>query len=152
MKIALLSGALKNAGDFLIVERSKKLLQKFYPDCVIEEYCRAVNLEPVLDRLNENDIAVCAGGPGYYNDYYPKQMPLVADLSRIKIPIFLMGMGWNGIDTFPDTIYKYSLGEGMQQFLQRAHADTGLLGCSQYKQFSADGKSNKLSKEQLLQG
>lgn len=129
MKIALLSGALKNAGDFLIVERSKKLLMKMYPDCVIEEYTRSTGLEPNLDRFNENDVAVCAGGPGYLKDYYPKQMPLMSDLSDIKIPIFLMGMGWSGTDTMQDTVYSYLLGEGMKKFLDRVQSDTGLLGC-----------------------
>ena len=37
MNIALLSGADKNAGDFLIVHRAKKLIEQEIPDCVLHE-------------------------------------------------------------------------------------------------------------------
>ena len=34
-RFSLLSGAYINAGDFLIVDRTKKLLRYVYPDCEI---------------------------------------------------------------------------------------------------------------------
>ena len=40
MNIALLSGADKNAGDFLIVHRAKKLIEQEIPDCVLHEFKR----------------------------------------------------------------------------------------------------------------
>ena len=42
MKIALLHGAVINAGDFLIRDRLKELLLYFFKDAVIEEYLRNV--------------------------------------------------------------------------------------------------------------
>lgn len=35
MKFVLMSGAIKNAGDFLIAERSKQLLHQVYPSAEI---------------------------------------------------------------------------------------------------------------------
>lgn len=40
MKFSLLSGAYKNAGDFLIENRTKQLLNYVYPNCEINTYFR----------------------------------------------------------------------------------------------------------------
>ena len=63
MKIALLHGAVINAGDFLIRDRLKELLLYFFKDAVIEEYLRNVLLEEYLDSINSCDVVVIWGGP-----------------------------------------------------------------------------------------
>ena len=63
MKIALLHGAVINAGDFLIRDRLKELLLYFFKDAVIEEYLRNVLLEEYLDSINSCDVVVIGGGP-----------------------------------------------------------------------------------------
>lgn len=129
LKIAVMSGAIMNAGDYLIVESAKKLLKHVYPNCEIKEFLRNASIERYLTQINECDVLVFAGGPGFHNEFYPKGMPLVEDLTRITIPFFIMGMGWFGADTRPETVYTYYMGEAMQRFLQRAISDTKMLGC-----------------------
>ncbi len=58
MKIALLHGAVINAGDFLIRDRLKELLSYFYKDAAIDEYLRNVSLEEHLDSINSCDVVV----------------------------------------------------------------------------------------------
>lgn len=62
-KFSLLSGAFVNAGDFLIVDRTRKLLEKVYPNCVITEYKRNEKLDEYLDEINKTDALIIAGGP-----------------------------------------------------------------------------------------
>ena len=68
LKIALLVGKIKNAGDYLIAERTKQLLKSVYPECEVNEYIRvyrfhrgiASNVESyqiVLKYLEDNQIA-----------------------------------------------------------------------------------------------
>ncbi len=97
MKIALLSGADKNAGDFLIVQRAVELLASCIEGCVIEIYRRNEALDPFLDEINKCDCIVLAGGPGYVEDIYPGRFPLVDDLNRLIPPIFALGMGGYGL-------------------------------------------------------
>lgn len=129
MKIALLSGAVKNAGDFLIVDRAKKLLKSVYPDCEITEYNRLLSLQNKLEEINSHDILIFGGGPGYIEGLYPKHMPLVSNLADIKIPIFSMGMGWFGYDGEISTIYNYQLTGPTLELFKRIENDTKFLGC-----------------------
>jgi hypothetical protein len=85
MKIAVLHGAIINAGDFLIKNRAISLLKYFYPDSEIVEYYRNQSLEEKLPEINACDILVFAGGPGYCNGFYPRMAPVTDDLNKIKI-------------------------------------------------------------------
>ena len=104
MKIALFSGAVKNAGDFLITERTESLLRAFIPDASITRYIRNTAQDAHLEDINSNDIAVFAGGPGFVYDIYPSRMPLVKDLADITIPIREIGMGCYSHDGTVDAI------------------------------------------------
>ena len=84
MKIAVLHGAIINAGDFLIKNRAISLLKYFYPDSEIVEYYRNQSLEEKLPEINACDILVFAGGPGYCNGFYPRMAPVTDDLNKIK--------------------------------------------------------------------
>ena len=94
MKIAVLHGAIINAGDFLIKNRAIALLKYFYPDSEIVEYYRNQSLEEKIPEINTCDILIFAGGPGYCNGFYPRMAPITDDLNKIKIPVMLLGMGW----------------------------------------------------------
>lgn len=93
MKIALLSGALKNAGDFLITDRAISLLQHCIPNADITVFSRKNLLDNEIDTINSNDVLVFAGGPGYIARIYPDAMPFISDLDFIKIPMRSLGMG-----------------------------------------------------------
>ncbi len=69
MKIAVLHGAIINAGDFLIKNRAISLLKYFYPDSEIVEYYRNQSLEEKLPEINACDILVFAGGPDIVMDF-----------------------------------------------------------------------------------
>lgn len=129
MKISLLTGAYKNAGDFLIVKRCKELLNYVYPICEIKEYKRCIKLDDKIDEINESDILVIAGGPAYVQNLYPDVMPLMDRLDDIKIPLFAMAMGWKGADGETQTIYGYNFSEKTKSLLDRIKKDGFLMGC-----------------------
>lgn len=97
MKIAVLHGAIINAGDFLIKNRAISLLKYFYPDSEIVEYYRNQSLEEKLPEINACDILVFAGGPGYCNGFYPRMAPVTDDLNKIKSQ--LCSLAWDGGNT-----------------------------------------------------
>jgi hypothetical protein len=131
MKIALLHGAVLNAGDFLIRERTKALLMHFYPDCVITDYCRNYELDDKIDEINQNDIMIFAGGP-CYNAAFGLTTPIVKSYEKIKIPIMIIGSGWWGSSTHPDVIYNFKFDEQMHSFLSRVESDSKILGCRDF--------------------
>ena len=129
MKISLLSGAYKNAGDFLIVDRCKKLLKNEFPDASITEYKRNIPLDKYVSDINDTDVLVFAGGPAYVEYLYPEIMPLVKDLDEIKIPFFAMAMGWRGHNGLPKTIYTQQFSDRTWKLMKRFERDGFSIGC-----------------------
>ncbi len=133
MKISLLSGAYKNSGDFLIVKRCKELLKYVYPGSEIIEYERKKPLEERIEEIKSSDVLVMAGGPAYVENMYPGIMPLTRNLDDIQVPVFAMAMGWKGLDSFPGTVYNYSLSAETIQLLKRILLGGGYkLGCREW--------------------
>ena len=129
MKFVILSGAYKNAGDFLIVDRSIQLLRHVYPDCSVQIYERRFSLEENLDEINQSDALILAGGPVYSPSIYPNEIPLTADLSRIQIPIYTLGLGWFGGDSTDQLLYRqYIFTPRTRELLSRLEQD-GPLTC-----------------------
>lgn len=130
MKVILMSGALKNAGDFLITKRSEALLrdydQKLEISVLIRNY--AFNGEQI-NEINKSDLILVAGGPYYVRDLSPRVLPFTQDLNNIIPRIGVIGGGWyeNSCENFVMNHYKFS--EKTIQFLQRVEKDTGYLGC-----------------------
>lgn len=126
MRIALLSGADKNAGDFLIVNRAKLLIEHFYPGCEIVEFKRNKSLAPVIDQANTCDAVVFAGGPGYLPNMYPEKFPLVSNLAEIRPPMFALGMGsWAPTPNVGSIAFT----KKSRVLLERLEADGFGLGC-----------------------
>lgn len=133
MKIALMSGAVKNAGDYLITERTQKLLKHFYPDAEIRVFIRNYPLnEEKIAEINAADAMVIGGGPCYKWDLYPQSLPLVPDLSVLKPKMFLVGSGWYGNTTRSDEVFGYRFSDSSRILLDRIVRDTGILGCRDY--------------------
>lgn len=145
MKIGILSGAVKNAGDFLIVERSKKMLQMVYPDSEFITFNRLINLENRIKELNSCDILVLAGGPVYLEQTYPQAVPLVRELNNIKSPIITLGCGWYGKNDLRETIYdKYKFEEKTNIFFKKL-SENSPLSCRDwltYKVLKSNGYRN----------
>ncbi len=93
MKVILLDGAVLNAGDFLIVERTKKILEHLIPNVKVEKLFRNVNLDDKLDLLNSADFIVYGGGPVYTPNEYPEGTPFVSNLSDVKTRCIILGGG-----------------------------------------------------------
>lgn len=64
MEIGLLSGAYKNAGDFLIEKRAQEILQNFIPGINIHHFLRN-EISDNIKHLNKMDALVFTGGPIY---------------------------------------------------------------------------------------
>ena len=134
MKIALLSGAVKNAGDYLITRRTKDLLKTVIPDSEIKVMVRNMPFHGSrLEKLNEAELALIGGGPVYRWNLYPDRMPLAGDaLSMVKPRLAILGGGWYGSNCDIEEVWKYKFSETTKKLLQRAVRDTGKLGCRDY--------------------
>lgn len=130
MKFFILSGALKNAGDFLIVERTKRLLQRVYPDseCIIFDRKKIMTKED-LDIANRCDAVIYAGGPSVRNNLYPKKVPLTPELKNITTKIVGVGMGWSGAQGDWELAKGYELDENTRELFKRIEKDAGYVSC-----------------------
>ncbi len=92
--VLYMTGAVVNAGDFLIEKRSKALLKRFIPDIELTTEIRVnKNYSDRVDYLNSFDAILFPGGPIYQLSIYPAAIPFVNDLSQIKKPVFFIGGG-----------------------------------------------------------
>lgn len=132
IKIALFQGAFNNAGDYLIVDRTKKLIRHFYPDCEFAEFYRNESLEPHKEEINKSDIGIFAGGPSYFAEFYPDLAPFVSNLREIKIPLMFIGAGWFGDDIYPKLVYTDKFKYPQKKLLTRAINDSKILGCRDF--------------------
>lgn len=126
MDIALLSGADKNAGDFLITKRAKSLLRFVHPEANVAQYKRNESLDAFVDEINKYDYLVFAGGPGYLSHAYPEKFPLVDNLDLLKPKFFALGMGGY---TRGSSISGYVFSENTRKLLDRFEKDELGLGC-----------------------
>ncbi|MFZ6050876.1 polysaccharide pyruvyl transferase family protein [Halocola ammonii] len=90
---AVLHGAKKNVGDFLIRDRSEKLIRHVRPDRELKAFPSWKPLDEHLETINEAEAIIVMGGPGVSQSSYPEVYPFVDNLDRIKPPIYLMGVG-----------------------------------------------------------
>lgn len=114
-----MSGAYKNAGDFLINHRCRQLIHSVIPDAEICEFKNNQLLDDSIHEINRNDIIILGGGPGYVRNLYPNILSLTTRLSDIKIPIFPMALGWIGSDVNSDTLYQFKFGEGTRNLFSK---------------------------------
>ncbi len=91
----LLSGAKKNAGDFLIFNRAKSLLEEHLNDdfTVIKRWEK---LDDKLDLVNSSRGIIICGGPGYRRNFYRATYPLTDPLEKLEVPVIPFGLGWSG--------------------------------------------------------
>lgn len=127
MNIGVLSGARKNAGDYLITERCEKLLCSVYDDAVFFEYPINEDLSKHVDEINANDLIVVPGGPVSTNEY-PNCVPIVQDLTMIKRPMIGIGLGWYGKNDTLKEIYSYKLSDETKRYLTKL-SKQGMLSC-----------------------
>jgi hypothetical protein len=106
MKIALMSGAYVNAGDFLIENRCRDLLKTNIPGAQVDVLKRNIAYDNQVEMLNSYDLIVFGGGPGFQKKIYPDKMPFVSDLKSIQTPIAILGWGWKGRNCVETSVYR----------------------------------------------
>jgi polysaccharide pyruvyl transferase WcaK-like protein len=92
-KICVLHGASSNAGDFLIYERGKKLLENFFDDNFDFTYkLRSERIDGDFDGL------IILGGPLISRKMHIQSKNIIDYLKKIEkdIPIFCIGLGISG--------------------------------------------------------
>jgi len=128
MKIALMGGAYKNSGDFLIEERSRALLSTILK-ADIKLFKRNIDYTEKINELNNYDCIVFAGGPLFQHEIYPSGIPFVKTLNDINIPVRILGGGWNGKNNTAGELYnRYDFSPEMRTFIQKC-SKHGSLGC-----------------------
>tara|TARA_R110002073_G_scaffold56835_15_gene144548 strand:- start:14997 stop:16025 length:1029 start_codon:yes stop_codon:yes gene_type:complete len=124
--IVLLSGQIKNIGDFLITDRAKKLFEEFVDkDIVVLD--RTKKLDGHIDTINKARFVVLCGGPAYAPDIYKGIYPLVDDLSLIKVPIIPFGLGWCGRPSGAPLSFAFN--DESKNFLIEAHKKIHSSSC-----------------------
>ena len=130
MKIALMSGAFVNAGDFLIEERCKSLLEANLTGVHIDIFKRNISYDNQLDTLNDYDMIVFGGGPGFQKNLYPDKMPFVSNLKKITTPLKIMGWGWKGSSPSNDEVYCHKpFSTAMRHFVHHISQQSAYIGC-----------------------
>lgn len=116
----LLTGAISNAGDFLIKEKSMELLKSFKPKRKIITFDRWKALtEEQVKIINNSRLLILCGGPAFQRDFYPGVYPLIKDLKEIKVPIVTFGLGWKGIPGKWEDTHKYYFTKKSYDLLNR---------------------------------
>ncbi|MDO6443710.1 polysaccharide pyruvyl transferase family protein [Marinobacter sp. 2_MG-2023] len=122
----LLTGSKNNAGDFLIKHRAKSLFASKRPDREIIDFNAWERFDQKrLEVINGAKALLLVGGPSLRYDMYPEIYRLTGDLSDIKVPVSLMGVGWKSVTGRWKDTYSYSFSENSIQLLEKA-AQSGL--------------------------
>jgi hypothetical protein len=130
----ILTSAKKNIGDFLIRDKSLKLLRYLKPD---EEFLEFNSWEPLdgyINEINNTKGVIICGGPGYLPNVYPSIYPLTQRLDNIKVPIYILGAGWYGIGGDQVIINRYKFSTQSHKFLDKVYNDGKLSTRDQISQ------------------
>lgn len=138
--ICYMSGAVINAGDYLIEKRTIQLLKKFIPDANISILNRVnIDYSTKLDYLNSFDGIIFAGGPMYALNLNQTGIPFIQDFSKLSSPVFFIGGGcWSDI-------YKTNMSEKCKSFFLLGCKNDVPLGCRDwytYRFLKHNGFSN----------
>lgn len=101
-KICVLHGAISNAGDFLIYERGKKLLENFFDDTFDFIYkLRSERIDGDFDGL------IILGGPLISRKIHIQSKNILEYIKKMEkdIPVFCIGLGISGKKIDSDTNY-----------------------------------------------
>ena len=130
MRLALMSGAYKNAGDFLIEKRCSQIITHLFPDCIIETYKRC-DIEEQFEKIHKTDVIVFCGGPLYLREP-SANVPMERLLDRIEKPMMIIGGGWFGKDNSSQLPYNYHFSEFGKAFFNQIDNQGFGLSCRDY--------------------
>lgn len=132
----VLTGALKNAGDYLITEKCKELLRYERPDYELVQLNREDSLENDLELINNSEALILMGGPAVTKNLYPGVYKLTRNLDDIKVPIVPMAVGWNTTGGSFDDMLNFAFTDESKKLLERF--DSNGVGVSTRDSYTAD--------------
>jgi len=121
----------KNVGDFLIAEKGRDLLKHHKPEHELKEFHSAESLDDKVEILNESELIIINGGPGYRSHMYPKVYPLVNDLSELDTPIAILGSGWKSFPGDEISVNNFSFTKKSKKLLELINKNN-YLSCRDY--------------------
>ena len=124
--ITLLSGAKKNIGDFLIAEKAKQVISHITGEKDFLFIDRWLPFDDRLEEINATRAVMVCGGPAYSAEFYPKTLPLVSDLERIKVPVVPVGLGLAGMH--PEALGSFSFSKESLKAIRRIHEGCEISG------------------------
>lgn len=117
-KVITLTGAFKNAGDYLIGHRARALLAAHVDAEVIDINRREVTPEH-YELFNSARAVLLTGGPAYQEEVFPKVYSI--DLNQIRVPVLAYGLGWKG--KLGQQPQDFRFAPEAQEFVSQIHAD-----------------------------
>ena len=107
-----------NVGDQLIVESAKKLIESIKNDKDFLEFSRDEDLTNHLEKINKTKAIIMPHFGIRDPDMYPNTYRLVNDLSKIKVPLIPIGIGWKGFPGDLETLQTLKYSKNTQKFLK----------------------------------
>lgn len=116
----LLTGGKNNAGDFLIKDRAKKLLNKIRPD---RDFVDLNAWEPFdkekLKLVNRSKALLLTGGPALQRKMYGGVYKLTENLDDIEVPIISLGIGWHSDKGDWEDVHNYWINSKSRELINR---------------------------------
>ncbi len=128
----LLTGARKNAGDYLIAHAAKRLISLYTHCGVFHELPSWLPISGHLDLINSAKALILCGGPAIQSGLGSRIYPILADLPEIKVPIIAFGLGWKAMPGDEYQVEHASLNPCPEPLLRRIREDFPYAGCRDY--------------------
>lgn len=120
--LVTLTGAYKNAGDYLIGHRARNLLRTHVDSEIVNIDRKSVN-ENHYEVFNSARAVLLTGGPAYQAKMFPQVYSL--DLERINVPVIPFGLGWKGgVDQSPA---DFEFTAQSTDFIRAIHQQPGVV-------------------------
>lgn len=114
--LVTITGAYRNAGDHLIGDRARSLLNAFVDSDIVNVDRRQITDESYELFNNARAVLLC-GGPAYQKEMYPTIYPI--ELDRIKTKVIPFGLGWKGaLDSSP---HDFEFTPEASHFIREVH-------------------------------
>ena len=128
----VLTGGKKNVGDFLITDRSMKLLRHFKPDDELFKLPHWEYFDSDLDKINSSKAIIIMGGPGFAETFYPKVYKFAKDMSKIKVPIIPLGVGWNAVPGDYQSFKKFRFTDSSIKVIEKISKEAEYISVRDY--------------------
>ncbi len=116
--IVTVCGAYRNAGDYLIGDRARKLLREHVDEDIVIVDRKEIKPEH-YDVFNKARAVLLTGGPAYQRGMYPTVYPI--ERERINVPIIPYGLGWKA--PVGKTVESFEFKPEALEFIRAVHSN-----------------------------